>query len=59
VRFNDSVADSQSHVGAVSFGGKKGIEDVVRLLQAQPHTRISIKSQRANYAPAMVSVAEG
>src|ERR1700674_3905654 len=41
MRFNDRAADPKSHPGAVSLGGKEGIENLVRLLRGQPHTGIA------------------
>jgi hypothetical protein len=32
MRFDDGAADSQSQAGAVTLGGKEGVEDLVRVL---------------------------
>src|SRR5258708_471703 len=41
MRVNDGAADAESHAGAVRFGGKKCIEDLVRLARGQPYARIA------------------
>src|SRR6202521_1927954 len=45
IRFNDGAADPKSHTGAVSLGGKEGIEDLVRLLRGQPYAGIADRHQ--------------
>ena len=40
MRFHDGAADAKSHAGAVNFGGKEGIKDLVHLLRRQPHAGI-------------------
>ena len=39
--FDDRAADAKSHAGPVTLGGKKRIEDLVRLMLRQPHTGIA------------------
>jgi len=41
MRFDDGAADGRSHAGAVGFGSKEGIEDLVRLLRGQSHAGIA------------------
>src|SRR6266478_10046807 len=41
VRFNDGAADGQSHTGSMKLRRKECIEDLVRLLQGQPHAGIA------------------
>src|SRR6202521_1879134 len=56
MRFNDGAADPKSHTGAVSLGGKEGIEDLVRLLRGQPsagiadrhHDLLAVRTPRAD-----------
>src|ERR1700674_2709202 len=41
MRFNDGAADGQPHTGPMKLRGKERTEDLVRLLQGQPHTVIA------------------
>jgi hypothetical protein len=41
MRFNDGTADPKSHAAPVRFGGKEGIEYLIRLLRGQPHAGIA------------------
>ena len=43
---NDGTADSKSHAGALKFGGKERIKDLVRLLSGQPDTGIADRDQQ-------------
>jgi len=46
MRFNDGAADPQPHAGAVSFGGEKGIEDLVRLPWRQAYAGIADRHEK-------------
>src|SRR5882724_119083 len=41
MRFNYGAADGQSHADPMRLRGKKGVEDLVRLLRGQPHAGIA------------------
>jgi len=41
MRFHDGAADPKSHAGAVRFGGKERIKNLVRLLRGQAHASIA------------------
>src|SRR5579864_1045532 len=41
MRLNDRTADRQAHAGALGFGRKECIEDLVRLLGRQAHAGIA------------------
>src|SRR5246127_5284789 len=45
MRLDNGSADPKSHSGAVWFGGKERIEDLVCLLRGQPHASIADRDQ--------------
>src|SRR6267378_2552557 len=53
MRFNDGAADPKPHAGPVRFGGKKRIEDLVRLLRGQPYSGIADRDQQLFIFPAL------
>jgi hypothetical protein len=53
MRFKDRTADPQSHAGAVRFGGKKRVEDLVRVLRAQTQAGIADRDQHVTILTAL------
>ena len=45
MRFNDGSADPKPHAGAVLFGRKEGLKDLIRLLRGQPRAGIADRHQ--------------
>src|SRR5258708_30818196 len=41
MRFNDGSADPKPHAGALLFGRKEGLKDLLPLLPGQPHARFA------------------
>jgi len=46
MRLNDGAADPESHAGAMGFGGKERVEDVVRMLRGQANAGIADGHQK-------------
>src|SRR5437870_6481395 len=46
MRFHDGAANAKSHTGAVGFGSKESIEDLVRLLRGKPYTGVTDRDQK-------------
>ena len=53
MRFNNGAADPESHAGAVSLCGKKGIKDLVRVLWREPHACIGDRDQHLTILTAL------
>src|SRR5216110_956512 len=46
MRLHDGAANAKSHTGAVGFGSKESIEDLVRLLRGKPYTGVTDRDQK-------------
>src|ERR1700733_5607120 len=46
MRFNDGATDPKSHAEAMSFSGKEGVKDLVRLFRGQSQTRINDRNHQ-------------
>jgi hypothetical protein len=45
MRFNDRTADTKSHAGAMRFGSKERVKDLIRLLRRKPHAGIADRNR--------------
>jgi hypothetical protein len=51
--FHDGAADAKSHAGAVRFGSKEGVEDVIRVLRWEADSRIADRHHNLLVLPSL------